>query len=747
CGLYNKVPSKVSGRTIYNEDFVCCPDWTFTTFKINNGEWFNPEEGGIRSLEKQLDFRNGILYREMEVEDQEKRVTRIKSIRFISMKMPNAGALRYTVTPVNYSGTITIRSGLKGDIINSGVERYSQLNQHHLERVEESSENNTTLLLVRTTESKRLIAQGALHRVMTGNKEITPEWIYSTDERYCETGCSLKTEKGQDVTLEKRCIIDADPLEGNTIEKNDIITQRDSLPSFDKMKLDSIAEWNRIWERADIEVAGDDETERISRLHTYHLCVTASFNTIGRDVSVPARGLHGEAYRGHIFWDEIYVMPFYMRNFPEIARSLIMYRVNRLEPAKEYAAEYGYKGAMFPWQSGSKGTEETQTMHLNPNSGEWGPDFSSLQRHISIAVAYNIWNYFHYTNDLEFLEKHGLEVLLEIGRFWISKTEYSNDKGRYVINKVMGPNEFHEKYPDNEEGGVNNNAYTNIMVSWLLDRCFEALDMVSSGASERVWSSIDLNEDELGKWKKIQKEMYIPILENGIIDQYEGFCRLKEITSQQYDEYRKKYGSIQRMDRILKAEGLSPDEYQVSKQADLLMVFYLLPVDSVKDIFSRCGYELTDEMIHKNYEYYLNRTSHGSTLSFIVHSYLALLFNDRKRSDEWFKTSLTADVKDVQGGTVKEGIHTGLMAGTIELVISAFAGLELSGTIPSFIPKLRNEWEKLAFSFMFREINYHVVIAPKSLKIKPESDDSSLVITVNGKEYSLSGNQWREISL
>src|SRR5699024_3653059 len=195
-------------------------------------------------------------------------------------------------------------------------------------------------------------------------------------------------------------------------------------------------------------------SQKLLNLHTYHHLSSASpFANPTLDASITARGLHGEAYRGHIFWDELFIFPFYILHFPETAKSLLMYRYRRLETAKEDAQKAGYEGAMFPWQSGLDGSEQAQELHLNPINGTWKEDNSRLQRHVSLAIAYNIWQYWHNTQDTTFMQDYGLEMLLEIAHFWQSATVLNNTSERYDIDRVMGPDEFHESYPNSEKGG------------------------------------------------------------------------------------------------------------------------------------------------------------------------------------------------------------------------------------------------------------------------------------------------------
>jgi trehalose/maltose hydrolase-like predicted phosphorylase len=461
------------------------------------------------------------------------------------------------------------------------------------------------------------------------------------------------------------------------------------------------------------------------------------------DAGIPARGLHGEAYRGHIFWDELFILPIYNIHLPEVTRSILMYRYHRLDEAREYAREYGYQGAMFPWQSGSSGREETQTLHLNPVSGEWGPDHSSLQRHVSLAIAYNIWQYFHITNDMKFMEEYGAELLFEICRFWASKCKLNRVTGRYEIIKVMGPDEFHEKYTDSEEGGLKDNAYTNMMVAWLMEKAAILLDKLPAESHKALMHKIELSDGEIERWNDIATRINLVISPEGIIAQYDGYFDLKELD---WDAYRKKYGNIYRMDRLLKAEGLSPDEFKVAKQADTLMTFYNLNRDEVDRIISKLDYKLPDDYLMKNLEYYLARTSHGSTLSRVVHAQLANITGDRDLSWKLYLDALTSDYNDIQGGTTSEGIHAGVMAGTVWVAIASFAGLDLHGDFPGFSPQLPKHWRKLSFEFTFRGVEYECEITPESVRIEADNEELCQV-SVNGHDYDLEPGIWTTIIL
>jgi alpha,alpha-trehalase len=183
--------------------------------------------------------------------------------------------------------------------------------------------------------------------------------------------------------------------------------------------------WAHLWRQCDfdiIRIGGEpsNDTHKIIHLHVFHLLQTASPHSVDMDVGVPPRGWHGEAYRGHVFWDELFIFPFLKLRLPDLTRALLLYRYRRLPEARWAAEQAGLKGAMFPWQSGSNGREETDTVLFNPRSGNFIPDNTHLQRHVNAAIFFNVWQYYGASGDTDFLHDHGAEMMLEIARFWAS---------------------------------------------------------------------------------------------------------------------------------------------------------------------------------------------------------------------------------------------------------------------------------------------------------------------------------------
>jgi trehalose/maltose hydrolase-like predicted phosphorylase len=461
-------------------------------------------------------------------------------------------------------------------------------------------------------------------------------------------------------------------------------------------------------------------------------------------LGVPARAWTGEAYQGHIFWDEVFIFPFLNYRIPEITRSLLMYRYRRLGEARAAARSAGFRGAMFPWQSGSDGEEETQERNLNPRSQRWVPDNSYLQRHVASAIAYNVWQYFQVTHDLEFLQFVGAELILEIARFWSSMATFNGERARYEIRGVIGPDEFHDGYPGSPTPGLSNNAYTNVMAVWVLCRAKEVLEVLSDVRRAELAERLELSPEETSRWDDISRRMFVPFHGDGIISQFEGYEQLAELD---WDGYRRRYGNIQRLDLILESENDSANRYKASKQADVLMLFYLFSADELGALFERLGYRWGHDTILRNVAYYDQRSSHGSTLSRVVHAWV-LARSDRLRSMSYFSDALQSDVSDIQQGTTAEGIHLGAMAGTVDLAQRALTGIEVSGDVLRLDPRLPEEVERLDMRIRYRGHSLDLRITHDTLIVRGRDGGvSPIQLAVKGETCEFAGNGTRAFRL
>lgn len=753
AGVYNKLSTNIAGRTVINEDMVNCPNWVFITFKIGNGKWFSPSASKILSFSQELNMKEGILLRKIRFVTPKGEITTVKTCRVVHMKYPHLGAIEYTIIPENYNGLITVRTMLDGAVENTGVERYRQLNSKHLRFHSLGRfDSNGVFLVMRTSQSRIIIAEAERIKVFVDGKQIRPNikpitWRLLKGQERIGQEFRMFVKKRHHYRVEKIVGIYTSKDFG---VKDPILSAVDLAKTnedFSSLVATHKEMWRNLWDKADMEIKADVFYQAAIRFHIFHLLQTASIHNVNIDAGIPARGLHGESYRGHIFWDEIFTMFFYDLHFPQISKASLMYRYRRLLQAREYARENGYEGAMFPWQSGSSGKEETQLMHLNPLSGKWGPDHSRLQRHVSFAIAYNVWKYFRRTQDLGFLKKFGAELFLSIAQFGASLAKYDRKDGRYHTYGLMGPDEFHEKYPNSRKPGLKDNAYTNVMIVWTLLRGKELIALLDSNTKERIFQKIGLTSRDLKRWDKITNKMALVVNKDGIISQFDGYFSLKEID---WDSYRKEYGDIQRMDRILKAEGKSPDDYQVTKQADVMMIFYLLRDDEVKEIFSRLGYRIGKDILERNYNYYIARTSHGSTLSRVVHCFLAYKLGRFKEAEKLFKQVLDSDIHDIQGGTTSEGIHIGIMGGSIDIVLRGFLRLDVSSDMIILEnPHLPSGWKMLRFKFLFHNDWVKMKVSSRKLEVSIEADRKikKIPLKLNNRLYYISSSEEKAIKI
>ncbi len=715
AGGYNRLESEVGGRVIENEDLVNWPNWLCLTFRTEGAAWFHIDSAQILDFHQQLDLKRGVLERRVLFRDPANRETLLVSRRIVHMGQPHLAAIQWELTPRNWSGNIELRSALDGNVTNRGVERYRGLSDRHLIATGRGRIGEDGIWLgVKANQSRLRMVQAARTSVYLGDEPApldrrTIEEPGSIEQRLfvaCEQEKPLLVEKVVALHTSRDLAI-SDPLSA----VHDTIAH---AGTFAELLRSHAVAWQRLWNRADIEIRdGDGWPQLVLRLHLFHLLQTASFNSIDIDAGVPARGLHGEAYRGHIFWDELFIFPLLNLRVPELTRSLLMYRYRRLDAARTLAEKSGYRGAMYPWQSGASGREESQELHLNPRSGRWIPDNTHRQRHVNAAIAYNVWQYFQVTGDLEFMSFHGAEMLLEIARFWSSIATYNVQRDRYEIHGVVGPDEFHTQYPDSDTPGLNNNAYTNVLAAWCLLRALECLDWLAEDRRDELVQQLQIGDEELKTWDTISRRMYVPFHQDGIISQFEGYEDLDEID---WDRYRAKYDDIQRLDRILEAEGDSPNRYKVSKQADVLMLLYLFSANELSELFARLGYVFDPDMIPRTVEYYMARTSDGSTLSRVVHSWV-LARTDRAQAWELFHDALQSDVADIQGGTTSEGIHLGAMAGTVDVIQRCHTGIEMRDEILWFDPCLPDHLSEIRLRVQYRGHWLRVRVTHQHLEI------------------------------
>ena len=614
AGLYNRATTPIAGREVENEDLVNVPNWLSLAFRVAGGPWFDVESAGVLDHRLELDMRRGTLTRSLRFQDPDGRRTQVTQRRFVSMKDQHLAGLETTFVAENWSGTIQVRSGLDGRVVNAGVKRYHDLNGRHLAVLHAGEADGETVeLQAETTRSHVRVALAARTRLLRDGQVADADRRLVSEPGFVAHELAVELEEGRPATVEKIVALYTSRDRAISESLLDARQAAQGAAGFAELLARHEGTWSILWNRLDIELDSANEwTETVLHLHILHLLQTVSPHTQDLDVGVPARGWHGEAYRGHVFWDELFIFPFFNLQQPRVAAALLDYRFARLPAARAAARAAGHQGAMFPWQSGSNGREETQQLHLNPKSGRWLPDHSHLQRHVNIAIAYNVWQHYLVTAGNGFLRFVGAELLVEIARFWSSITTWNADEGRYEILGVMGPDEYHEAYPDADRPGLDNNTYTNVMVVWVLQRALEALEVVPPHYRQELVQELAIGDEELDRWRDISRRMKVVFHADGVLTQFEGYEQLLEFD---WEGYRERYGDIARLDRLLEAEGDSTNRYKLAKQADVLMLLFLLSRDELRELLAGLGYQVSDEQLARTVDYYLARTSHGSTLS------------------------------------------------------------------------------------------------------------------------------------
>lgn len=743
AGLFNRLPSVVEGRQVTHDSMVNLPNWLSLSFRPEGGDWLDLQAMRVTGYRQELNVGRGILNRRFSVTDRSGRTTALTERRLVHMGGPPIAALEWTLTPTNWSGRIEIRAGVDGTVENRNVADEQALAGRHLTAVNAGDDDGVLWLTARTVQSEQHVGVACRTSVEVDGRRGDASRNVERDGDRIEECIEVAVDTGETVQVGKVAALSTTLDHAIAAVRDETGARLADAGPVSKLVETHARAWEHLWRRAHLDLdTADPEVPQTLNLHAFHVLQTLSPHIADRDVGVPARGLHGEGYRGHVFWDELFVFPYLNLRFPALTRELLMYRYRRLPAARRQAAAMGRRGARFPWQSGSDGREETPTEFYNPRSGRWMADNSRRQHHVSLAVAYEVWQYHQTTGDLEFLAGHGAEMLIEIARFWVDLAEMDPVTDRYSIRGVMGPDEFHDGYPDRPGGGIDDNAYTNVMVSWLLRRTLDALGLLGPCGRE-ARERVGVTPGETASWDRVSRRLRVPF-HAGMMSQFAGYEDLAEFD---WAGYRSRYGNIGRLDLILEAEGDSTNRYKLSKQADVLMLLYLFSAEELTDALAHLGYDFDPATIPATVDYYTARMSHGSTLCRVAMAWV-LSRTDRARSWAIFREALLSDVSDIQGGTTPEGIHLGAMAGTIDLVQRCYTGMEFRDDTVWVNPQLPAELTRLRFPFRYRDQHIYATITQHRVQLSAApSRAQPISVTVCGHRHELASGETLHLDL
>jgi beta-phosphoglucomutase family hydrolase len=734
AGVYNRLDSTIGGTVVQEESMVNIPNWLPLTLHHADGVPLDADHGTLQAYRQELDLRRGLLIRSFVHEDTAGRATRITERRLVSQAARHLAALETSIEALNWSGSLHVRSALDGNVGNTGVAEYQHLASRHLLPPTTTLDRETVLLETATSQSGIRIALAARTRVHCGGVPIDPSMEVVNGSATIGHEFQLDLAARTPVTVEKVAAVATSHDRAISTPVEAACFHLQEAGDFSELLTAHERAWRDLWDDFAVTVTIGSPVGLALNLHTFHVLQATAGASSDLDAGITARGLHGEGYRGHVFWDEMFVYPLLTLRRPQLTRDLLAYRYRRLESARAAARAAGLSGAMFPWQSASDGREETPTQLLNLISGTWLADNSHRQRHVGLAIAYSLIQYQQTTGDMGFLAETGGELLIEICRLFAALAVHDPGDDRFHIDMVMGPDEFHDGYPGRPGSGVQDNAYTNILTAWLLYRTIGLLQLLDGYDCGRLRDRLQVSAAEIARWEQISRGLAVPFHADGIISQFEGYEHLQELD---FDAHRARYANIGRLDLILAAEGDSPNNYRVSKQADVLMLFYLLSAEELRMIFARLGYSLSPDTIRGTVDFYTPRTSHGSTLSRVVHAWVNARA-DRHRAWTLFTEALQADLADTQGGTTREGIHLGAMAGTVDLVMRCFTGLETRDNLLWLHPALPPELSRAEFSILYRGQQVKVELTPRLARLRLRMCDAAPIkICVEGQRATL----------
>ncbi len=747
AGIYNRVPEEINGETAPNEHMVNLPNWLPLDIRFGSGGWWS--EGGLtmRQEHRTLDLQEAVLTRRILLEDSTGRQLNVIQRRIVSMAQPALAALETTLTARGWSGPVEIRTGIDYRARNANIAEDAALGNRHLETLAVDVDGSTEIVETETRQSRIRIAV-AVRVTFSGDTPVASRPLpaapgsAAASERWLQHHDGF-LHAGQPLVVLKTAVVvtSHDRAISSPVSAARAVLDR-SPEDFAQILAEHRAAWLRLLAFFRFDLHSDGQTQLILNLHVFHLLQVLTPHVEELDVGVPARGLHGEGYRGHIFWDDLFVLPLVTSRLPSITRSVLNYRWRRLDAARDLARAQGLSGALFPWRSGSDGSEETPRWLYNNFSQKWTRDNSRLQRHGSLAVAYNVWQYFQATADREWLISHGAEIIVEVARMIASMAEKGED-GRFHLRGVVGPDEYHDGYPGHTRPGVDDNAYTNIMAAWVCALPNRILTELRGKDAGYLRMKLGITEEELAFWEQLGRRLYVPF-HDGMISQFEGYGWLKELD---WDHYRRRYGNIQRLDLILSAEGDSTNGYKLSKQADVLMLLYVLGEDELLRLLRRMEYAVTPSQVREMLDYYLSRTIHGSTLSRVTHASI-LAASDPERAWNTFRDALDADLDDTQGGTTRTGVHLGAMAGTIDVLQRSFAGLRMEAGALVFAPRLPAGLRRVSFLVRYRRVILAVTLESTVLQVAAASGGAPPVrIRVGARVFRLRPGMTVDISL
>jgi len=669
---------------------------------IVKGQALDLSKAEVSDFRRELNMQEGTLHRSFKAKMKNGAELKVDATRFLSMVDDEAAVIRYSVTPLNFSGQIDFRVYIDGDIINQD----SNYDEKFWSEVDKKTSNDEAYVTLATKKLDFQVCTGQKIFVTKNgaNVEFTSNQIEKA--RYVENLLNIDANEGDEIVIYKyACNISSEnhPKKEIAFRAKEVLTQA-AHKGYEKMLQEQTESWAKRWEMNDIVIDGDISAQQAIRFNIFQLNQTYT----GEDprLNIGPKGFTGEKYGGGTYWDtEAYCLPFYMlTSGSQVAKKLLLYRFRQLGKAIENGEKLGFtKGAaLYPMV----------TMNGEECHNEWEITFEEIHR--NGAIAYAIYNYIRHTGDREYLKEGGLEVLLGISRFWKQRVNWSSEKNQYVMLGVTGPNEY--------ENNVNNNWYTNYIAKWTMSYALESIEYARQ--DDAFWSDFvsktSFDNGEAEKWSDIIAKMYEPKKEGTkLYLQQDGFLDKEDRVADDLDPSERPINQHWSWDRILRSVFI--------KQADVLQGMYFFEDD------------FDEATIRENFLYYEPRTVHESSLSPCVHVVLASKLGMEEKAYEMYLRTARLDLDDYNH-EADEGLHITSMAGTWMAVIEGFGGKRVKDGVLSLDPMLPKNWNAYRFNLVYRETVLSITVKSEEVMVENVSG-SSLDILVYGKSVSVPENE------
>ena len=704
AGVYYPDKTRVgwwkNGYPEYFAKVLNAPNWIGIDVEVNGEKLDLHQCKSVANFRRELNMKEGWYQRTFTAVLTNGTEIEVKATRFLSLDLDEVGAIRYEVTPINQEAKVVFTPYLDAGITNEDT----NWDDKFWDTYDLSHNGNTAYILSKTMKTEFHVCTGMLNQLFVANEQVNASPKAETSGTSVRLSYEAQVAKGESTHLVKfgGYTVSLNHKNEDLVSASATVLKQASESGFDALLDLQKKAWSKIWEMADIVIEGDVKAQQGIRFNIFQLNQTY----LGKDprLNIGPKGFTGEKYGGSTYWDtEAYCLPFYMATKDQmVARNLLTYRYHHLNKAIENAEKLGFTNgaALYPMV----------TMNGEECHNEWEITFEEIHR--NGAMTFAIYNYVRYTGDYSYIPEKGLEVMIGVARFWHQRATFSEEKEKYVILGVTGPNEY--------ENNINNNWYTNYLAKWCIEYCVESLDKVKGEYAvdyKRIIEATNLHQEEIDGMLKVAEHMYFPYSEkHQVFLQQDGFLDKELITVSNLDASQRPINQYWSWDRILRSPYI--------KQADTLQGMYMF-----EDKF-------TKEEMAKHFDFYEPYTVHESSLSPCVHSIIATYLDRMDQAYTFYLRTSRLDLDDYNK-EVEEGLHITSMAGTWMSIVEGFGGLRIKEDKLSFTPRIPKEWKGYTFNVNFRNQILKVSVSQEGTSFTLEGNQE-LTICVDGKEFTIS---------